>query len=80
MSRTVRILVFNNEIEAKLLSEILTGKKIPHMVRSFHDSALDGLFQVNAGWGILEGPEDFREEILKIYEEMSLPGNQIESI
>jgi len=80
MSKTVRILVFNNEIEAKLLSEILTDKEIPHMVRSFHDSAYDGLFQVNAGWGILEGPEEFREEILKIYEEMSLPGNQIESI
>ena len=80
MTKTVRILVFNNEIEAKLLSEILTDKKIPHIVRSFHDSALDGLFQVNAGWGILEGPEEFREDILKIYEEMSLPGNQIESI
>ena len=80
MPKTVRILVFNNEIEAKLLSEILTEKKIPHMVRSFHDSAYDGLFQVNAGWGILEGPEEFRDEIVKIYEEMSLPENQIESI
>ncbi|HOB85716.1 MAG TPA: hypothetical protein PKX27_11935 [Bacteroidales bacterium] len=80
MSKTVRILVFNNEIEAKLLSEILTSKEIPHIVRSFHDSALDGVFQVNAGWGVLEGPEKFRDDILKIYEEMSLPGNQIESI
>jgi len=80
MAKTVRILVFSNEIEAKLLSEILTDKKIPHMVRSFHDSAYDGLFQVSAGWGILEGTEEFRDEILKIYEEMSLPGNQIESI
>ena len=80
MPKTVRILVFNNEIEAKLLSEILTEKDIPHMVRSFHDSAYDGLFQVNAGWGILEGTEEFRDEILKIYGEMSLPENQIESI
>lgn len=80
MPKTVRILVFNNEIEAKLLSEILTDKNIPHIVRSFHDSVLDGVFQVNAGWGILESPEEFRDEILKIYQEMSLPGNQIESI
>ncbi len=80
MTKTVRILVFNNEIEAKLLSEILTDKKIPHIVRSFHDSALDGVFQINAGWGILESPEEFRDEILKIFQEMSLPGNQIESI
>jgi hypothetical protein len=80
MPKTVRILVFNNEIEAKLLSEILTEKKIPHIVRSFHDSAYDGLFQVNAGWGILEGPEEFRDDIVKIYAEMSIPENQIESI
>ena len=80
MTKTVRILVFNNEIEAKLLSEILTEKKIPHIVRSFHDSAYDGLFQVNAGWGILEGPEEFMDDIVKIYGEMSIPENQIESI
>jgi len=80
MTKTVRILVFNNEIEAKLLSEILTEKKIPHIVRSFHDSAYDGLFQVNAGWGILEGPEELRDDIVKIYAEMSIPENQIESI
>jgi len=80
MPKTVRILVFNNEIEARLLSEILTSKEIPHIVRSFHDSAYDGLFQVSTGWGVLEGPEKYRDEILKIYEEMSLPGNQIESI
>ncbi len=73
MSKTERILVFDNEIEAGLLSEILNTKQIPHMIRSFHDSAYDGLFQVQAGWGILEAPEEYRDEILKVYEEMSPP-------
>jgi len=73
MSKTERILVFDNEIEAGLLSEILNTKQIPHMIRSFHDSAYDGLFQVQAGWGILEAPEEYRDEILKLYEEMSQP-------
>ncbi len=78
MSRTERILVFDNEIEARLLSEILNEKKIPHMIRSFHDSVYDGLFQVQAGWGILEAPEEYRDEILKVYKEMSPPqtGNE----
>jgi len=80
MSKTVRILVFDNEIEAKLLSEILTAKEIPHMVRSYHDSVYDGLFQIHSGWGVLEGPEEFKNEILKIYEEMSLPDKRIESL
>lgn len=80
MSKTIRILVLNNEIEAKLLSEILTEKNIPHMIRSYHDSAYDGLFQIQTGWGVLESPEEFKDEILTIYEEMSAPDKRIESL
>lgn len=71
MERAVKILVFENEIEARLLEEILTEKQIPHMIRSYHDSVYDGLFQVQSGWGHLEAPSSFKEEILKIYEEMA---------
>ena len=71
MEKAVRILILNNEIEAKLLGEILTEKKIPHLIRSYHDSVYDGLFQVQTGWGHLEAPASFREEIMKTYEEMS---------
>ena len=66
-----RILLLNNEFEAKLLDEILTGKEIPHLIRSYHDSVYDGLWQMQSGWGHLEAPEEYREEILKIYNEMS---------
>jgi hypothetical protein len=71
MSNTVKILLFQNEIEALLLDEILTDKKIPHLIRSYHDSAYDGLWQAQSGWGHLESPEEFREEILKTFNEMS---------
>jgi hypothetical protein len=71
MSNPVKILMFHNEIEAMLLDEILTDKKIPHLIRSYHDSAYDGLWQSQSGWGHLEAPEEFREEILNIYNEMS---------
>jgi hypothetical protein len=71
MSNPVKILMFQNEIEAMLLDEILTDKKIPHLIRSYHDSAYDGLWQSQSGWGHLEAPEEFREEILNIYNEMS---------
>jgi hypothetical protein len=50
------------------------------MIRSFHDSAYDGLWQTESAWGRLDAPEEFKDEILKIYQEMSLPENQIETI
>jgi hypothetical protein len=67
----IKILIFNNEFEAKLLSEILTEKSIPHIIRSYHDSAYDGLWQMQSSWGHLEAPEEYREEILLTYSLMS---------
>jgi hypothetical protein len=71
ISNPVKILVFRNEIEAMLLKEILTEKNIPHIIRSYHDSALDGLWQTQSSWGHVEAPEEYKEEILQIYNGMS---------
>lgn len=68
---SIKILVFNNEFEAKLLDEILNEKEIPHMIRSYHDSAYDGLWQTQSVWGHLEAPEESGDEILQIFNEMS---------
>ena len=67
----VKVLVFNNEFEAKLLDEILNEKNIPHLIRTYHDSAYDGLWQMQSSWGHLEAPEEYREEILLTYSQMS---------
>ena len=71
MSNTVKILSFKNEIEAMLLDEILTDKQIPHIIRTYHDSAYDGLWQTQSAWGHVEAPEEFRDEILQTYDEMT---------
>ena len=71
MTRQVKILIFKNEIEAMLLDEILTEKQIPHLIRSYHDSAYDGLWQNQSGWGHLEAAEEYRDEILSTYNHMS---------
>ena len=63
----VKILILNNEFEAKLLGEILTEKEIPHIIRSYHDSAYDGLWQAQSSWGHIEAPTEFGDEILQIY-------------
>lgn len=71
MSGTVKILSFNNEIEAMLLDEILTDMQIPHIIRTYHDSAYDGLWQTQSAWGHVEAPEEYRNEIVRTYSEMT---------
>ncbi len=71
MSKSVKVLMVKNEIEAMLLDEILTEKQIPHLIRSYHDSAYDGLWQTQSGWGHIEAPEEYSDEIISIYKEMS---------
>jgi hypothetical protein len=80
MKQAVRILVLQNEIEAELLHEILEENNIPHMVRSFHDTAYDGMWQTETCWGFLDADEENKEEILRLYSEMSKPENLIEPI
>jgi hypothetical protein len=35
-------------------------------MRSYHDTAYDGLFQTQKGWGCINAPESYREEIKEI--------------
>ena len=71
MSIPVKILTFRNEFEAMILDEILNEKGIPHLLRSYHDSAYNGLWQTKSSWGHIEAPEEYREQILQIYNEVT---------
>ncbi|MCD6596417.1 MAG: hypothetical protein J7L04_01940 [Bacteroidales bacterium] len=73
MSETEKIITLENLIQAKLLEEILTEKEIPFIIRSYHDSAYDGLWQMQSGWGHVEAPPEYKEEILKVFEIISNP-------
>jgi hypothetical protein len=65
-----KIAVLENQIEAQYLREILDHREIPHFLRSYHDSAYDGLFQMQKGWGVVNAPEEFRDAILEIIQEI----------
>ena len=65
-----KIVVLENEIEAQLLDSILTERQIPHRMKSYHDTAYDGIFQAQKGWGIVEAPESYRDEIKAIQEDL----------
>jgi len=69
-SQYIKIVVLENGIEAQLIGSILDQRDIPHRVRSYHDTAYDGLFQVQKGWGKLYAPQHYKEEILQVIEEV----------
>ena len=64
MSQTVKVATLENEVEAQLLLALLQENEIPHLIRSYHDSAYDGVYQPGLGWGSVHAPEEYREEIL----------------
>lgn len=66
-----KITFLQNEIEANLLSELLEREEIPHFIKSYHDTAMDGLFQFTKGWGHIESYDTFQERILSLYHSLS---------
>ena len=62
----VNIAILDNIVEAQLVDSILNEHDIPHQIRSFHDTAYDGLFQFQMGWGALWAPVSSKAEILEI--------------
>lgn len=65
-----KILVLNNEFEAGMLEEVLTDRKIPHGIVTSDDTALGGIVEMEFGWGYVEAPAAWRDEIMKIYREI----------
>ena len=68
MDNFLKIAALENISEAQLIESILNEQEIPYRIRSFHDTAYDGLFQVQKGWGEIAAPAEFKEEILEIIE------------
>ena len=70
MEDVERIMDLDNEVVARLIESILNEREIPHILRTYHDSAYDGLWAYQQGWGFIEAPPEYRDEILQIYEDV----------
>ncbi|MBW1990404.1 MAG: hypothetical protein JRI97_12805 [Deltaproteobacteria bacterium] len=62
----INVEVLANEVEARLLAGVLEDRDIPHVIVSYHDTAYDGLFQAQRGWGVVRAPESEAEGIREI--------------
>ena len=78
MEDYIKIATLDNEIEANLLESILTERYVPHRMRSYYDTAYDGLFQTQKGWGYVSAPEGYREEITEILADLRKEANSFE--
>ena len=67
-----------NAIEGQLMASVLEDQDIPHQIRSFHDTAYDGLYQFQKGWGAIFAPESYRASILDILTKIRSDTNILE--
>jgi hypothetical protein len=76
MEAFTRVSVLENDIEAQLVDSILTERKVPHRMRSYHDTAYDGLYQSQKGWGYVRAPTMYHEEVLDIISDVRRAANR----
>jgi Putative prokaryotic signal transducing protein len=60
-----------NDAEANVIKSILEEHGIYAEIRSFHDTAYDGLFQSQYGWGVIRVYEQDYSEAQRIVKEWS---------
>ena len=70
-----KIAVLDTLIQAKTLEAVLKDQGIPHVMKTYHDSAYDGLFQGSMGWGHIEAAEEDEARILDVLATLSA-GNE----
>ncbi len=70
MDEMKRIDVLENQMEAQILDQELDKRGIPHIIIDRHDSAYDGIFQTQGGWGEVCAPKEFEGDILEILKDL----------
>jgi hypothetical protein len=70
MERWVKAGVIESRFEGDRISHALNEAGIPYMIKSFLDTAYDGLYLPQKGWGVVMVSEEFRAEAERIIREI----------
>jgi hypothetical protein len=65
-----KVATLDNQFEAQVLESVLREREIPHRMRSYYDTAFDGLFQTQKGWGYVSAPEEYLDVIKQIISDL----------
>ena len=68
-SEYIKIVVLDSEVESQLVCSILDDRNISYFTKSYYDTAYDGLFQSQLGWGVIRVSEEDLPEAKRIIEE-----------
>jgi hypothetical protein len=70
MDQWVKAGVIENRFEGDRISKALQEAGIPFLIKSFLDTAYDGLYLPQKGWGIVMVSEKNKEEVERIISEI----------
>ena len=65
-----KLVTLDNRFQADLLKDALEKTDIPHLIREYKDTAYDGLFVTQKGWGTVMVDEERIDEARLIVEEL----------
>ncbi len=66
MERWLKAGIVETRFEGDRVSQALNEAGIPYLIKSFHDTAYNGLYIFQKGWGAVLVPEDFLEQAEKL--------------
>ena len=62
MDRWVKAGIVDTRFEGDRVVQALKEAEIPFLIKSFQDTAYDGLYVFQKGWGAVLVPQQFREQ------------------
>ncbi|MFH1091285.1 MAG: DUF2007 domain-containing protein [Pseudomonadota bacterium] len=66
----IRLTTLENRFEADLITQALADEGLDFVVKPFHDTAYDGLFETQKGFGLLLVEEKDQERARSIVEDL----------
>lgn len=70
------IIDIENEALGALLDGMLEEEGIPHRIVRNYDNVYAGIFIPQYGWGYVEAPEEYREQVIDLYLDLKLSNRQ----
>ena len=70
MDQWVKAGIVENRFEGDRVSQTLNDVGIPFLIKSFLDTAYNGLYIPQKGWGAVMVPEEFSEEAERLISEV----------
>ncbi|MFW6270447.1 MAG: hypothetical protein ACOC4G_10230 [Bacillota bacterium] len=70
-----KIIILENEFEARLMKQILRDEEIPFSIISYVDGPYNGIWKNQIGWGHIEAENQYKNEIIALYYKMKENNN-----